>query len=239
MNYSSVNNDYIKNIKKLELKKYRDETGNFLVEGKHQVEEAYKAGILKELFLLENTDFHLDVKTSIVSQNVMQYLANTVTTQNVIGLCTKVPARPIKGNVLILDGVQDPGNLGTIIRTAKSFNVDTIILSMDSVDVYNAKVIRSTEGTMFSMNMMYASLPIMISNLKKQGYTILGTNVKNGTNLKEFKKVDKYALIMGNEGNGVKKEIQDMCDTNLYIPIKAESLNVAIATAIILYELEK
>ena len=239
MDYMSVNNEYIKNIKKLELKKYRDKTGDFLVEGKHQVEEAFSSGILKELFVLENTDFHLDVKTSVVSSSVMQYLANTVATQNVIGLAHKVPARPINGNVLMLDGIQDPGNMGTIIRTAKSFNIDTIILSMESVDIYNAKVIRSTEGTMFSMNIIYASLPLMINNLKKLGYTILGTNVKNGTNLKDYHVETKYALIMGNEGNGVRKEIQDMCNTNLYIPIKAESLNVAIATAIILYELEK
>lgn len=239
MKYTSASNEYIKSIKKLELKKYRDEQGMFLVEGKNQVSEAYKAGILKELFVLEDTNFKLDVKTSIVSSNVMQYLANTVTTQNVIGLCEKIPNHPIKGNVLILDCIQDPGNLGTIIRTARAFNIDTIILSLDSVDCYNSKVIRSSEGNMFYLNIMYANLPMMINNLRTQGYKILGTNVSSGTNLRDYKNDTKYALIMGNEGNGVRKEIQDMCDTNIYIPIKAESLNVAIATAIILYELEK
>ena len=147
----------------------------------------------------------------------------------------------ITGNhILILDDIADPGNLGTIIRSSCAFNVDTIILSTNSVDIYNDKVLRSTQGMIFNMNIIYCDLEDIIPKLRDNGYLILGTNVNNGVDVRTVK-VSKYALIMGNEGHGVGENIQNMCDKNLYIAMNfdCESLNVAVATSILLYELNR
>ena len=141
MIYSSVQNEKIKEIKKLNQKKYRDETGKFLVEGEHLVLEAYKHGYLEELIVLENTDFKLDIKMSIVTNQVLKYITELETPQKILGICKKINNNFIGNKVLMLDNIQDPGNLGTIIRSASAFNVDTIILSKDTVDLYNPKVI--------------------------------------------------------------------------------------------------
>ena len=159
----------------------------------------------------------------------------------VIGVCKIKEKKKIVGNhLLLLDNIQDPGNIGTIIRSAKAFDVDTIVLSDDSVDIYNDKVLRSTQGMLFHSNIVYDNLTNVINNLKKENYVILGTDVNNGTDVRDIK-VDKYALIMGNEGHGVRKEIKDICDKNLYIKMNnsCESLNVAVATSILLYELNR
>ncbi len=140
----------------------------------------------------------------------------------------------------MLDDIGDPGNIGTIIRSAKAFNIDTIILSNNSVDIYNEKVLRSTQGMIFNINIVYADLMETILTLRDRGYLILGTNVNNGVDVREVK-TSKFALIMGNEGKGVHKEIQDMCDKNLCIKMNSscESLNVGVATSILLYELDR
>ena len=117
------------------------------------------------------------------------------------------------------------------------FYIDTIILSNDSVDVYNEKVIRSSMGMLFKTNVIYADLEDMIKQLKEQKYVIIGTKVDGGKDLNTFSKPDKYVIIMGNEGNGVKKSILELCDTYLYIPMNnnCESLNVGVATSIMAY----
>ncbi len=143
----------------------------------------------------------------------------------------------------MLDEIQDPGNLGTIIRSSVAFGIDMIILSENTVDLYNPKVLRATQG-------MYCHIPIVsvdaskaITFLKNNQYHIYGTNVNNGVDARTLNKDDKekFCLIVGNEGNGVSKEIQAMCDKNLYIPMKkeVESLNVGVACSILLYELER
>ena len=129
--------------------------------------------------------------------------------------------------------------MGTIIRSCVAFNVKNIVLGDNSVDVYNDKVIRSSEGMIFKINVVKDSIENVINKLKKSGYKIYGTKVDGGTNIKEFINKGNDALIVGNEGNGVRKEILDICDNYLYIPMsdECESLNVAIATSIILHEL--
>ena len=144
----------------------------------------------------------------------------------------------IKGNkILILDEIQDPGNLGTIIRTAVAFNIDTIILSKDTVDLYSPKVIRASQGMIFKINIVIADIIDAIKNLKEKNYEIIGTKVSSAKNLKSLEKMNKFVIIMGNEGNGVKKEILDLCDKHIYIKMNqnCESLNVAVATSIILF----
>ena len=143
--YSSINNDKIKNLKKLNCKKYRDLNGLFLVDGEHLVMEAYNSGYLDELILLEGTDFNLDVKTSYVSMDVMKYISSLDSPNGIMGVCHKKNNILSGDRVVILDDVQDPGNLGTIIRSCVAFNVDTLVLTDGCVDLYNPKVIRSTQ----------------------------------------------------------------------------------------------
>jgi len=237
--YSSIQNEKIKNIKKLRDKKYRDKEELFIVEGINLVEEAYKNNLLKTLIVLEGSDYSLDVDTMVVTEKVMKFLSELDTPNEVMGICYKLKESEVTGNVLILDRIQDPGNLGTIIRSAVAFDISTIILSKDTVDLYNPKVLRSTQGLLFNVNILIRDLDEYIRKLKEEGYIIYGTKVDNGKNLKDITKKDKYAVIMGNEGKGVNDTLLSMCDEYIYIPMneKCESLNVGVATSIILYEM--
>lgn len=238
---TSIENKKIKNLKKLQIKKYRDDSDYFLIEGKHLVEEAYKLQLLHELILEENEEYSLDVQTTYVTKPIINYLSEVEKPTNIIGVCKKNKEKEIGNRVLMLDSIQDPGNLGTIIRSAVAFNIDTIILSLDTVDLYNSKVIRSCQGMMFNLNIIIRDLRTEIIELKKKGYKIIGTKVTNGIDAKTLEKKDKLCIIMGNEGNGISKEIIDLCDNFIYIRMnnKCESLNVGVATSIILYELDK
>ena len=241
MIYSSIENKKIKEIKKLWQKKYRDLNDLFLVEGEHLVLEAYKSGILKELILEENISLNLDVETIYVNKKVLSYLSELDNSNGIIGICKKVSNTNIGNKILILDNIQDPGNLGTIIRSSVAFNFDTIILSENTVDLYNSKVIRATQGMLFKCNILVKDLKPFILKLKDKDYQILSTNVKNGKNITNIIKKEKVAIIMGNEGNGVSSEIASLSDDFIYIKMNnnCESLNVAVATSIILYELNK
>lgn len=237
---TSVENEKIKNLCKLEKKKYRDMTNTYLVEGEHLVIEALKDNVLDEIFVLEGSNFSFDVKTTEVSFEVMKKLSSMDTPINIIGLCHKNSNNEILGNrVVLLDELQDPGNLGTIIRSSLAFNIDTIILSENTVDLYNPKVLRATQGMHFHINIISMPSYDAVTKLKENNYLVLGTNVENGYDVRDIDKPYKFCLIMGNEGNGVRKEIQDMCDKNLYIKTnsKVESLNVGVACSILLYEL--
>ena len=237
---SSLENKKIKDVCKLRQKKYRDIENKFIVEGKHLVEEAYKSGVLLYVLQTEDYESNIDVPTTYVTYDVIKKISDAITPQKVIGICKKKEDNRIGNKVLILDDIQDPGNLGTIIRSSLAFNIDTIILSNNTVDIYNDKVLRSTEGMVFHLNIIRSDIKEEILKLKNNNYVIYGTKVDNGVVIKNVNKVEKYALIMGNEGNGVKDEILDLCDIYLYIPMssKVESLNVGVATSIILYELE-
>lgn len=241
MLYSSIDNNKIKDINKLKTKKYRDKKGLFLVEGRHLVLEAYKTGLLKELFLEENELLPLDVMTSYMTNNVKNYLSDLDNPSSIIGVCQKKEGT-IKGNrIVYLDCIQDPGNLGTIIRSCVAFNVDTLILSKDCVDLYNPKVIRATQGLLFHLNIVVADIEKVIPQLKDDNYVIYGTRVTHGIDLKTIEKSEKFVIIMGNEGNGISELASELCDQFIWININAqcESLNVGVATSIILYELDK
>ena len=229
----SVNNERIKEYAKLNSKKYRDETGLFIVEGEHLVEEALKKTNAIDIFSMDDS-------YTKVSEAVMRKLSSLNTLPNVLAICKKPSEEEIKGNILILDGIQDPGNLGTIIRSAVAFGIDTIITSEDTVDYLNSKVLRASEGMVFHINIVEKNLFEELPKLKNN-YKIYTTNVVNGSDVSEINVDKPYAIIMGNEGNGVKKEIAEYASEAIYIPMKetCESLNVAIATSIILYEFSK
>ena len=235
---TSVDNKRIKEVSKLNNRKYRKEMGLFLVEGSHLVEEAYKHNLLVEVYSLDENDYP---NNNVVSENVMRKISSLDTVPNIIGVCKFKEEKELGNKLLILDNIQDPGNLGTIIRSAVAFNVDTIILSEGTVDLYNPKVIRSTQGMIFNINIITRDLYSFVSKLKEDNYKVYSTNVVNGSELKSIERCEKCAIIMGNEGNGVRKELQDISDANMYIKMNplCESLNVGVATSIILYELYK
>ena len=230
----SVNNEKIKNYAKLNDKKYRDNTGLFLVEGEHLVEEALKRNIVVEIFSLDNRD-----NSTQVSEPVMKKLSNLSSVPKVLAVCKKIESTDIKGNILMLDCIQDPGNLGTIIRSSVAFGIDTIVASKDTVDLYNIKVLRATEGMIFNINYIVDDLENILNKL--DNYTILGTNVVNGVTPDKLNITNNYCLIIGNEGKGMNNKLLSYIDKNIYIPMnkKCESLNAGVATSILLYELNK
>ncbi len=241
MLYTSIENKRIKEIKKLNNKKYRKETGLFIIESEHLIKEAYKNGYLKELFLLENTEYKLNIETNYVTEKVMKYITELDTIPNMVGICNKIKEKELGNKILVLDGIQDPGNLGTIIRSAVAFHTDTIVLGNNTVDLYNTKVLRASEGMIFNINIIEKKLTEFIPKLKDMKFQIVGTKVTNGKDIKELEKNKKICIIMGNEGNGISNEILNLCDDYIYIKMNnnCESLNVGVATSIILYEMDK
>lgn len=242
MLYTSIENKKIKEIKKLGQKKYRDKTGYFLVEGSHLVLEAFKSGDLKELILEQDELFPIDIETMYVTNDILYYISDVESPQPVMGIVRKRKEQNALGNrILVLDGIQDPGNLGTIIRSAVAFHVDTIVLGKGTVDLYNPKVVRSSQGMIFHINIIERDLNTFLPKLKDDKYKILGTRVTHGKSLKNIEKNEKSAIIMGNEGNGMSEEVMALCDDFIYIDMSSicESLNVGVATSIILYELDK
>ena len=183
----------------------------------------------------------LDVDTIYVNDKVLKYLSSLTTPAPVIGIVEKKVSKKIGDKVIVLDNVQDPGNLGTIIRSAVAFNFDTIILSDDTVDLYNPKVIRATQGMIFKINFIIGNLVDILKNLQSKKYVIYGTDVVDGKNIKTIEKSKKFAIIMGNEGNGISSDVKALCSNFIYIPMNknCESLNVAVATSIIMYELSE
>ena len=242
---TSLENDRIKGYIKLKERKYRKKTKTYIVEGLHSVLEAYKSGDIIELILEKDEVLPLDVPCVYVTTDIINKISSLETPSNVMALCKMkdYDKVTIGEKILLLDGIQDPGNLGTIIRSATAFNVDTIVLSPDTVDVYNPKVLRSTQGMIFHTSIIIKDLESVILELKQKEIPVYGTKVEYGEDVSLFKPKDKikYAVIMGNEGNGVKEELLDMCDKYLYIDMNdnVESLNVAVACSIILYELNK
>ncbi len=238
---TSVNNEYIKKLCKLKEKKYRDIENYFLVEGFHLVMEAYNANLLEKIILLENESVPIyDIDIVYVSKEVMKKLSDVVSNSYIIGIVRKKEELKIGNRVLILDDIQDPGNLGTMIRSAKAFNFDTIVLSKNSVDIYNSKVIRSTQGMLFYVNILVRDLGCFINNLKEDNYFIYGTLVNNGIDIRKENINGNIAIVIGNEGNGISDEVKKLCDKFIYIKMNSdvESLNAAVAASIMMYEVD-
>jgi len=238
---SSLENEKIKKLVKLQMKKYRDLYKEYIIEGEHLIGEALKVGSVIEVFVVEGYEYNVDCPITIVSRNVMKKISTMDTPSNVIALCKKIINKNIGKKILLLDEVQDPGNLGTIIRSSVAFNIDTIILSENTVDLYNPKVLRATQGMYNFINIFSMDSKSAIEEIKNKNIKVYGTNVVNGIDVKSLSDDEKnnFCLIVGNEGNGVREEILELCDKNLYIKMNdnVESLNVGVACSILLYEL--
>lgn len=236
MKITSLNNEKVIFWAKLKMKKYRDVENLFIIEGEHLIKEALKKGVVIELITTDNYE-HENIPTYNVTSNIMKRITSLVTPSRIMAVCRYIMPSDIEGNVLLLDRIQDPGNLGTIIRSAVAFNFGTIIASPDTVDYYNDKVVRSSEGMIFNINIIKSDLHDMIMILKKNEYKIIGTDVMGKDKINDFKH-NKSAFIIGNEGNGLSDDIKRLCDNFVKIPMnkKCESLNAAVAASIIMYE---
>lgn len=239
MHITSINNEYIKEISKLNEKKYRDKSNKYLIEGLHLVTEALKYDIIDTIIIREDFSYETNIKHIIVSNEVMKKLSDNPSIPKIMAIVYKKESTISGNKILLLDRLQDPGNLGTIIRSAVAFNFDTIILSNDTVDLYNSKVLRSTQGMLFNINILRQDLTNVINELKNNNYTIYGTKVDNGNDVKEINKINKFALIIGNEGTGISDNILKQCDKYLYIKMNnnCESLNAGVAASILMYEM--
>ncbi|WP_188206366.1 TrmH family RNA methyltransferase [Alkalibacillus aidingensis] len=240
----SKQNPRVKYWKKLHKKKYREEEQCFLVEGWHLVEEAIHSDWqIQELIISNQVDYPSEwesEKIQLVSENVLDEIAQTEASQGVIAV---VQQHEIEHNqdfnrLLLIDQVQDPGNVGTIIRSALAFGVDVVVLGKGTVDLFNDKVIRSTQGAFFHLPVVRADLNDWIHHCQAKNIKIYGTALDQSAQaLPNVTPLEKFAVIVGNEGDGVQPKVLEQVDETLYIPIAkaSESLNVGIATSIVLY----
>ncbi|QGH35257.1 RNA methyltransferase [Gracilibacillus salitolerans] len=243
---TSVKNEKVKNWRKLKKKKERDLQDTFMIEGFHLIEEAHESNweiieIIYQTGVEVNADwFHYP--SYEVSDNVMTALTDTKTPQGILAVVSKNKSSECSSQrALLVDRVQDPGNLGTMIRTADAAGFDTVILGKGTVDLFNDKVIRSTQGSMFHLHIYEADLMEEIDRLQQEGIIVWSTGLENATFYHELEVPNKLAIMVGNEGAGVDPALIQKATQNVKIPIygQAESLNVSIAAAILMYEVAK
>lgn len=219
---------------KLHQKKYRKQRGLFLVEGYHLYEEAKKADVIEHVFTTDPVIVGTNV--TYVSDIVLQKLANAQQPQGIVTVCRIVTNKDVGDQVLLLDHVQDPGNLGTLLRSALAFGFDTIVLD-NTVDVYNDKVLRSTQGAIFHLNLHETDIETFMQN--NPGHTYIGTTMQ-GLELDDVVPTKQVGILLGNEGAGLTEQLQTKTLYNITIPMhQTESLNVGVAGSIIMYHFRK
>lgn len=246
----SVKNPQVKQWKKLLTKKERDKTGTFLIEGFHLIEEALKQReqiveiiVSDKIELPPRLDFGSNSITTVTDE-ISKELSDTETPQGIYAVCRETVDQTYvekAKSLLLIDAVQDPGNLGTMIRTADAAGIDAVIVGHGSVDIYNSKVLRSAQGSHFHLPIVRGNLEEWIETLKKRNIPVYGTALENAKTYTEIVPQEEFALIVGNEGSGMNKDLLAKTTSNLYIPIygQSESLNVAVAAGILLYYLKK
>lgn len=246
----SVKNPQVKQWKKLLTKKERDKTGTFLIEGFHLIEEALKQReqiveiiVSDKIELPPRLDFGSNSITTVTDE-ISKELSDTETPQGIYAVCRETVDQTYvekAKSLLLIDAVQDPGNLGTMIRTADAAGIDAVIVGHGSVDIYNSKVLRSAQGSHFHLPIVRGNLEEWIETLKKRNIPVYGTALENAKTYTEIAPQEEFALIVGNEGSGMNKDLLAATTSNLYIPIygQSESLNVAVAAGILLYYLKK
>ena len=246
---SSKSNSKIKYIKKLmSSAKERRRNGVFVVEGLRIVREVPEE-LLAELYVSESLVSSGRVpeadlpKAEIVTDEVFRFLSDTVTPQGILAIVKK-PSYSLdlsyykdRARILLLDDIQDPGNLGTILRTAEAAGTDLVILSEGCADLFNPKVIRSTMGSIFRVPFLTEDPVTAIPRLKEAGISVYGAALEGAVDFRSVTFPEKTAIVIGNEGNGISSEVLDLVDEKIKIPMegKVESLNAAVSTAILLY----
>lgn len=251
---TSKDNETVKYLKKLKDKKYRDQENCYIIEGIKLIKEAIGENIKIKYIIVcddckQENAIDSELKYEIaryeciyVSEKIFLSLTNVVNPQGILAVVEK-GKNTNKINYdedlfLILDDIQDPGNMGTILRTADSINLKQIIVSKGSADCYNPKVVRSTMGAIFRINIIESEdLTKTIKEMKKNKIKIATTSLQTEKSIYDIT-YEKTAIVIGNEANGVSNEVLELADEKIKIPMpgKTESLNASVATAVILYE---
>lgn len=243
----SAQNKRFKEWKKLLTKKGREKQAAYLLEGPHLAQEALKEHGLVQTIIIDEaipeTVESFTGETIVIPHELFMELAQTETPQGIIAVVTmkKDDFLPVKGQYLLLDGIQDPGNLGTMIRTADAFGLNGVILGKGTVDLFNQKVLRAAQGSHLHLPIYHANLDQVIMEMKANQIPVYGTSLQ-GEPVDTFNHhQESFALLMGNEGGGVDPEMNKTADMQLKIPMagKAESMNVAVAAGILMFALRK
>jgi len=249
---TSKDNEYIKEIKKLQEKKYRDLYKKFIVEGNRIIEDAIKENAnIETIVICEDCVKNLDKKLMYeiakynclyVSEKVFNSLTDVTNPQGILAVVSinrnKNKIEYLDDIIVVLDGIQDPGNLGTILRTVDSADLKQIIVSENTADCYNPKVVRSTMGGIFRVNVIKSdNLVKDLFEIKKQGFDVVVSSLDAEKSVYDIK-FSKKVIVIGNEANGVSKDIMEIADIKAKIPMlgKTESLNASVAAGIFIYE---
>ena len=251
---TSKDNELIKHIRKLKDKKYRDESNEYVVEGVKLVEEAVKENAkIKQIIVCEDTTRTYEIPTHImleiaryecisVSNKIFNIITQVTNPQGIMAIIEKnaqdAQIDYSQDIIVVLDDVQDPGNLGTILRTVDSIGLNQIIVSKGTADAFNSKVVRSTMGAIFRIKIIEVeNLAQAIKEMRKHHFKLMVTSLKTKNSIYDID-FNKKIIVIGNEANGVSKEIQDMADEKAKIPMlgRTESLNASVAAGVVMYE---
>lgn len=238
----SNTNPKIKYYLTLRKRSERYQEQKFLVEGLHLTQEAYKNNLLEVILSTDELllEQFKNVKQILVSENVIDKLSTTSTPQNIIGVVKMKKSEFIKQDkYVVLDDVNDPGNFGTIIRTSLALGVKDIIVSPATVDEYNEKTLRATQGAIFKANIIRMDLEEAYKLLKLENVNIITTSLEATHKLNEMPRLNRFAVVLGNEARGISEISKMYSDESIIIPLQndIESLNVAVAFSIVLYNL--
>ena len=251
---TSKDNELIKHIRKLKDKKYRDESNEYVVEGVKLVEEAVKENAkIKQIIVCEDTTRTYEIPTHImleiakyecisVSDKIFNIITQVTNPQGIMAIIEKNAQNAkidyTQDIIVVLDDVQDPGNLGTILRTVDSIGLNQIIVSKGTADAFNSKVVRSTMGAIFRIKIIEVeNLAQAIKEMRKHHFKLMVTSLQTKNSIYDID-FNKKIIVIGNEANGVSKEIQDMADEKAKIPLlgRTESLNASVAAGVVMYE---
>ena len=241
---TSKANSVVKNAKKLHQKKYRKSA--YLIEGWHLFEEAVQAGVtIEKIFALESYREQLVAfpQTVWVSEDILLDLADSQTPQGIVAVVQKEEVGQVdlsQGKFLFLEDVQDPGNVGTIIRTADAAGFTGVIVSDKSADIYSLKTLRSMQGSHFHLPIYRMTSQALLEEAKEAGIPMLATTLsKDSVDYRELTPIENFVLVMGNEGQGISPLMAESADQLVHISMKgqAESLNVAVAAGILIFHL--
>ena len=251
---TSKDNELIKHIRKLKDKKYRDERNEYVVEGVKLVEEAVKENAkIKQIIVCEDTTRTYEIPTHImleiakyecisVSDKIFNIITQVTNPQGIMAIIEKNAQNAkidyTQDIIVVLDDVQDPGNLGTILRTVDSIGLNQIIVSKGTADAFNSKVVRSTMGAIFRIKIIEVeNLAQAIKEMRKHHFKLMVTSLQTKNSIYDID-FNKKIIVIGNEANGVSKEIQDMADEKAKIPMlgRTESLNASVAAGVVMYE---
>ena len=247
----SSSNDLFKKTKKLLTRSGRKKSAKFIIEGERIVRDAANGKAKIDYIFVSESFGDIDEaafgnnRIYVLCDKLFDELKDTVNSQGILAVCDynaclKEDIDYTEGRYLYLDCVADPGNMGTIIRSADAFGIKGIILSEGCVDVFNPKVLRSTMSGIFNVSLYFDNGDIL-DNFRENGFKIAGTFLNNAIRVDEFDYTDKCVIIMGNEANGISMQVEEKCTHRITIPMTggAESLNVSVACGIILYEANK